>query len=156
MKGVLEVLREIDVRPALPHVHVPTLVLHRTGDKAVPVAGGRFLAQNLPNCRIVELSGQDHWWWVGDSEAILDEIDRFMADPSTTPTGPPPLVESLTEREMDVLRLLAAGYTNQQVADELVLTLGTVKTYTSHIYGKLNVENRTQAVAAARKQGLIR
>jgi DNA-binding NarL/FixJ family response regulator len=57
---------------------------------------------------------------------------------------------------MDVLRLIAAGYTNQQIADELILSLGTVKTYSSHIYGKLNVENRTQAIAAARKQGLIR
>lgn len=156
VKGVLEALRDIDVREVLPHVHVPVLVLHRTGDKAVPVAGGRYLAQNLPNCRFVELSGQDHWWWVGDAEAILDEIDQFMSKPSTIPTDPQPLVESLTERELDVLRLIAAGYTNQQVADELVLTVGTVKTYSSHIYAKLNVDNRTQAVAAARKQGLIR
>lgn len=156
VKGVLEALREIDVRPVLPHVHVPTLVLHRTGDKAVPVAGGRFLAQNLPNSRFIELSGQDHWWWVGDYEAILDEVNDFMSEPSATSTSLPPIIESLTEREMDVLRLIAAGYTNQQIADELILTLGTVKTYTSHIYGKLNVENRTQAIAAARKQGLIR
>ncbi len=165
VKGVMEALRDIDVREVLAHVHVPTLVLHRKGDTAVPVAGGRFLAENLPNSRFVELSGQDHWWWVGDSDAILDEIDCFMAksgaDIEVTPLvkaheTPQTMVESLTDREMDVLRLIAAGYTNQQVADELVLTLGTVKTYTSHIYAKLNVENRTQAVFAARKMGLIR
>jgi DNA-binding CsgD family transcriptional regulator/pimeloyl-ACP methyl ester carboxylesterase len=156
VKSVLEALRDIDVRDVLPHVHIPALVIHRTGDRAVPVAGGRFLDQQLPNSQFIELNGQDHWWWVGDSEAVLNEIDRFMSNSSTTPTSPQPLVESLTGREMDVLRLIAAGYTNQQIADELILSLGTVKTYSSHIYGKLNVENRTQAIAAARKQGLIR
>lgn len=156
IKGVLEALRDIDVRSVLPHVHVPALVLHRTGDKAVPFAGGRFLAQYLPNCHFVELSGQDHCWWVGDAQAVLHEIEQFLRETSATPASPPRLVESLTEREMDVLRLIAVGYTNQQIADELVLTLGTVKTYTSHIYGKLNVDNRTQAITVARKHGLIR
>jgi pimeloyl-ACP methyl ester carboxylesterase/DNA-binding CsgD family transcriptional regulator len=162
VKGVLEALRDIDVREALPHVQVPSLVLHRRGDKAIPIAGGRYLAQNLPHGRLVELSGQDHWWWVGDAPAVLDEIDRFLAvdedqDGSGPAAGPPaPAVEPLTGRELDVLRLIAAGYTNQQIADELVLTLGTVKTYSSHIYGKLGVTSRTEAVSAARKQGLVR
>ncbi len=156
VKIILEGLRDIDVRPVLPHVHVPTLVLHRKGDKAVPIEGARLLEQQLPNSRFVELNGRDHWWWLGDSEAILDEIDRFVAETADSPSNPSPLVESLTGREMDVLRLIAAGYTNKQVADELVLTVGTIKTYTSHIYGKLNVENRTQAIAMARKQGFIR
>lgn len=156
VKEVLGSLRDMDIRPVLPHVQAPALILHRTGDKAVPLAGGRFLAQQLVNARLVELSGQDHWWWVGDAEAILDEIEQFMSDKTVPEPNPPPLVETLTEREMDVLQLLAAGYTNQQIADELVLTLGTVKTYTSHIYGKLNVANRAQAITYARKRGLIR
>ncbi len=161
VKDVMEALRDMDVRPVLPHVNVPTLVLHRTGDPAVPLAGGRFLAQYLPNCHFVELSGQDHWWWIGDAEAILHEVERFLdeADSATSREDDEMtsvLVESLTEREMDVLQLLAVGYTNQQIADELVLTLGTVKTYTSRIYGKLSVANRTQAITIARKQGLIR
>jgi DNA-binding CsgD family transcriptional regulator len=160
IKGVLESLRDIDVRPILSHVNAPTLVLHRTGDKAVPIAGGRFMAKHLPNARFVELNGQDHWWWVGDSDSILHEIERFLSETNVTaesePTPLAPMVEVLTPREMEVLQLLAAGYTNQQIADELFLTLGTVKTYTSQIYGKLNVPNRTQAVIAARKQGLIR
>ena len=93
--------------------------------------------------------------WIGDTNAILHEIEQFLSEKIVNPNNPLPLVEPLTEREMDVLRLIAAGYTNQQIADELVLTLGTVKSYTSHIYGKLNVANRTQAITAARKQGLI-
>ncbi|MDX1417128.1 MAG: alpha/beta fold hydrolase [Candidatus Promineifilaceae bacterium] len=160
VREVLEALREIDVRPVLPHVHVPALVLHRTGDRAIPIAGGRFLAQQLPNATFVELIGQDHWWWIGDADAVLQEIERFLTHTTSQNMDEnfaiSPMVETLTEREMDVLQLLAVGYTNQQIADELFLTLGTVKTYTSHIYGKLNVSNRTQAITHARKQGLIR
>lgn len=160
VRDVLEALRDIDVRPVLAHANVPALILHRTGDKAVPLAGGRFLAQQLPNAHFVELSGQDHWWWVGDADSVLLEVEQFLSETNGVTAADKeltaPMVESLTEREMDVLQLLAAGYTNQQIADELVLTLGTVKTYTSHIYGKLNVPNRTQAIREARKQGLIR
>jgi predicted ATPase/DNA-binding NarL/FixJ family response regulator len=66
-----------------------------------------------------------------------------------------PLVEPLTERELEVLQLLANGLTNRDIADQLIIALGTVKSYTSHIYGKLAVENRTQAILRARELSLI-
>jgi DNA-binding NarL/FixJ family response regulator len=156
VRDVLTALRAIDVRPVLEHVRVPSLVLHRRGDRAVSFRGGRFLAKQLANSRFVPLDGADHLWWVGDTETILREVERFLQDgtPGAADAAAPP--EALTEREMDVLRLISAGYTNQQIADELVLTLGTVKTYASHIYDKLGVGNRTEAAAAARKQGLLR
>jgi len=66
-----------------------------------------------------------------------------------------PLVEPLTERELDVLRLLVKGFTNAEIADELVLAKGTVKWYASQIYRKLGVSNRTQAAAQARSLDLI-
>nr|MDQ5824326.1 LuxR C-terminal-related transcriptional regulator [Chloroflexota bacterium] len=65
------------------------------------------------------------------------------------------LPEPLTSREMAVLRLMSAGMTNRQIADELVVGVGTVKTHALGIYGKLNARNRTQAVARARELGLI-
>jgi DNA-binding CsgD family transcriptional regulator len=65
------------------------------------------------------------------------------------------LVEPLTPRELDVLKLLCEGLTNQEIADELVLALGTVKFYTGQIYGKLGVRNRVNAVARARELNLI-
>jgi len=65
------------------------------------------------------------------------------------------LVEPLTARELDVLRLLYDGLTNQEIADELVLAVGTVKFYTGQIYGKLGVRNRVTAVARARELNLI-
>jgi LuxR family maltose regulon positive regulatory protein len=66
-----------------------------------------------------------------------------------------PLIEPLTERELAVLRLVAAGLSNRDIAAELVLAVGTVKKHTSNIYGKLYVHNRTQAVARARELDLL-
>jgi LuxR family maltose regulon positive regulatory protein len=66
-----------------------------------------------------------------------------------------PLVEPLSERELEVLRLVAAGLTNQAIADQLFIALSTVKSHTNSIYGKLGVRNRTQAVAQARALSLL-
>jgi LuxR family maltose regulon positive regulatory protein len=65
------------------------------------------------------------------------------------------LIEPLTSREMEVLQLIATGDSNQVIADKLVITVRTVKKHTTNILGKLDVSNRTQAVARARELGLI-
>jgi LuxR family maltose regulon positive regulatory protein len=65
------------------------------------------------------------------------------------------LVEPLTEREQQVLRLLAAGKPNPQIARELVVSLDTVKKHVTHVLGKLGAANRTEAVTRARQLGLI-
>jgi len=67
----------------------------------------------------------------------------------------PGLVEPLTARELEVLGLLAAGRSNQRIAEELVVTLDTVKKHVSHLMDKLGVANRTEAVARARELGLL-
>jgi LuxR family maltose regulon positive regulatory protein len=74
--------------------------------------------------------------------------------PSNTEFSPS-LIEPLTPREQEVLQLIAAGHTNREIADRLVMTENTVKKHTSHIFGKLSVSNRTQALITARKLGLI-
>lgn len=71
------------------------------------------------------------------------------------PTGVSELVEPLSERELEVLALVAEGLTNQEIADRLFLSLATVKWHTSNIYGKLAVNNRTEAVAKAQALGLL-
>jgi len=68
----------IDVRDILPAIHVPTLVLHRLGDQAIEIEHGRYIAQHIPGAKLVELSGDDHLWWVGDSESIVNEIQEFL------------------------------------------------------------------------------
>jgi len=64
-------------------------------------------------------------------------------------------VEPLSDRELEVLGLLAAGKPNRQIAEELVVALDTVKKHVSHLLGKLGADNRTQAVTRARELGLI-
>jgi LuxR family maltose regulon positive regulatory protein len=78
--------------------------------------------------------------------------------PGITPArvaGRPPLVVPLSERELEVLRLLASGMSNREIADELVVALDTVKKHVSHVLTKLEASSRTQAVARAREIGLI-
>jgi LuxR family maltose regulon positive regulatory protein len=66
-----------------------------------------------------------------------------------------PLIEPLSERELEVLELIAEGLTNREIASRLFLSLNTVKAHTRNIYGKLDVHNRTEAAAQARALGLI-
>ncbi|HKW58537.1 MAG TPA: adenylate/guanylate cyclase domain-containing protein [Candidatus Dormibacteraeota bacterium] len=68
----------LDIRPILPTIRVPTLILHRTGDLDIDVNGSRYMAQQIPGARYVELPGSDHLWFVGDSDAILDEVEEFL------------------------------------------------------------------------------
>ena len=76
---------EIDVRPILGAIRVPTLVLHRTGDRTIPVEAGRYLAEQIPEASLVELAGDDHLPWIGDSDAVLGEIEEFLTGARTRP-----------------------------------------------------------------------
>jgi LuxR family maltose regulon positive regulatory protein len=101
--------------------------------------------------------------------AYADKLDHAFhaaapSAPSTTATTTPfatplapsaTLIEPLTDREIDVLRLVTAGFSNAAIAAQLVVSVGTVKTHLKHIYGKLAVQSRTQAVAQARTLHLL-
>jgi class 3 adenylate cyclase len=76
--ALFDLYREIDVRPILPAVHVPTLVLHREGDMVVPVGQGRRLAELIPDADYVELPGNDHLVTVGDQDGLVDEVEEFL------------------------------------------------------------------------------
>jgi pimeloyl-ACP methyl ester carboxylesterase len=75
---IFEMFLDIDVRAVLPTIHVPTLVLHRHGDRVVNRRAGEALAAQIPRARYVELPGIDHLPWAGDSEAVLGEIEEFL------------------------------------------------------------------------------
>jgi pimeloyl-ACP methyl ester carboxylesterase len=69
---------EADIRAVLPAIRVPTVVIHRSGDQCLNVGEGRYVANRIPGARFVELPGADHLPFVGDQDAILDEVEEFM------------------------------------------------------------------------------
>lgn len=77
ISAVLEAFRDADVRHLLPQIAVPTLVLHRRGDQAVRIAAGRDVASRIADAEFVELDGNDHWFFAGDQQPVLEAIKRF-------------------------------------------------------------------------------
>jgi len=78
LRAMMALNQELDIRALLPTITVPTIVIHRTGDLAVPVEHGRYLAAHIPNAKLVELPSMDHLPWFGDSDEYLDEIEEFV------------------------------------------------------------------------------
>jgi class 3 adenylate cyclase len=76
-----------DVRALLPTLDVPTLVLHREGDRFIRVGAGRYLAEHIPGARYVELPGEDSLFYVGDTDALLDEVEEFLTGSRQAPEG---------------------------------------------------------------------
>ena len=78
---------EIDVRNVLPAIRVPTLILHRTGDRDANIEEGRYIAARIPEAKFLELPGPDHMVWVGDQAAVVDEVEEFVTGirPSAEP-----------------------------------------------------------------------
>jgi pimeloyl-ACP methyl ester carboxylesterase len=76
--NLLRLYVDIDVREVLPSISVPTLVLHRSGDRVVPVALGRYIAERIPGARFVELPGDDHVPAFGDADALLGEVEELL------------------------------------------------------------------------------
>jgi len=96
-----------------------------------------------------------------DSQSLrlLTYIDRLMAAFSQPASAEKPrpvtMLEPLSERELDILRLIATGRTNKEIADILVIAVSTVKSHINNLYGKLGTQRRTQAISIARDLGLL-
>jgi DNA-binding SARP family transcriptional activator/pimeloyl-ACP methyl ester carboxylesterase len=78
ISAVLEALRDTDVRQLLPRLSVPTLVLHRRNDQAVRIAAGRDMASHITGAKFVELDGNDHWFFAGAQQPVLEAVKLFV------------------------------------------------------------------------------
>jgi pimeloyl-ACP methyl ester carboxylesterase len=87
---------EADIRTILPAIRVPTLVVHRSADQCLLVDEGRYLAGQIPGARFVELPGTDHLPFVGDQDAILEEVEEFITGVRHTPRSEPVLATLLS------------------------------------------------------------
>jgi pimeloyl-ACP methyl ester carboxylesterase/DNA-binding CsgD family transcriptional regulator len=144
---------DIDVRDLLGSIAVPTLVIHRTGDVFCPVANGRFLAEHIPGAQFVELDGSDHLPWVGDSDAITDAVEAFVAGRISRRRRAAHVVpialrgNGVTRREFEVLDLIASGAKNADIAAELHISVRTVESHVSSLLAKLGSDSRASLIA---------
>jgi pimeloyl-ACP methyl ester carboxylesterase len=76
--AIMKMNREIDVRGILSSIRVPTLILHRAAEHVSEIGHARYLAQHIPGAKLVELPGEDHVPWIGDRDAIVDEVEEFL------------------------------------------------------------------------------
>jgi pimeloyl-ACP methyl ester carboxylesterase len=86
VQSIFALYPDMDIRDVLPTIHVPTLVVHRRRDRMISIELGRYLAEHIPDARLVELDGEDHLFFTGDSEAILDEIQEFLTGARSMPS----------------------------------------------------------------------
>ena len=147
-------LRDIDVREAARRLKCPTLVLHGRGDLRVPIEEGRLAAGLIPGARFVTLETRNHLMMQDEPawRAFLDAVAEFY------PPAPAALAADnfpgLTAREREVLELIAQGLDNAQIAARLEISEKTVRNNMTHIFDKIGVENRSQAIVLARESGL--
>jgi class 3 adenylate cyclase len=105
VQQLLEMFLDTDVREALPLIQAPTLVLHRRGDRAVNYRAGRWLAERIEGSRYGELEGEDHFPWVGDSDAALAAIEEFLTGVRPAPAPERVLATVLFTDIVDSTRL---------------------------------------------------
>ena len=141
---------DIDVEEEARRVACPCLVAHARGDLRVPFDEGRHLAALIPGARFLPLEGPNHI--LVDREPAWATF--FAAMDAFIPPGGLAGFPQLTTRERDVLDLIARGLDNAQVAARLALAEKTVRNHITRIFDKISVENRSQAIVAARKAGL--
>jgi pimeloyl-ACP methyl ester carboxylesterase/DNA-binding CsgD family transcriptional regulator len=139
-----------------PRVTTPTLVAHAREDRVVPVEEGRLLAARIPGARLVLLESANHIL-LADEPAwgdLLAELHTFLGS-EPGPAGP--AISILSPRELDVLALVAAGLTNEAIAERLCLSVRTVERHLSNVYVKLRVSGKAgRAAAAARFSETLR
>jgi pimeloyl-ACP methyl ester carboxylesterase/DNA-binding CsgD family transcriptional regulator len=141
-----------DARPFLPKLTMPALVLHRRGDRTVPIGRGRELAALLPNARFVALAGDSHLPHMDDQRPLRRALAGFLDDAVPAErNGDSPL----TRRETEVLRLISVGLSNREIAASLVLSEHTVHRHVANILRKLTQSSRAAAAAHATRLGLI-
>lgn len=137
-----------DVTEAASEVAAPTLVLHARNDALAPVSEGRLLATLIPGARLVTLESRNHILLPDEPAwpAFLSELREFMG--SVAAPAPMP-ADELSAREREVMELVAAGRSNQEIAERLFLSTRTVERHLSNVYAKLGVSGKAARAAAA-------
>jgi pimeloyl-ACP methyl ester carboxylesterase/DNA-binding CsgD family transcriptional regulator len=145
-----------DISTLLGQVRTPTLVVHARNDAIAPLAEGRFLASEIPRAQFVEVDSPNHVLlehepaWTRFQDAVLEFTGR------TAPgAGSDPAFAALSRRERETLALLSDGLSNAEIAERLGISEKTVRNHLSHLFDKLGVWSRAQAIVFARERGFV-
>jgi pimeloyl-ACP methyl ester carboxylesterase/DNA-binding CsgD family transcriptional regulator len=151
---LLEGRANIDVLDLLGQVQAPTLVVHARDDGVTPIAEGRLLAAGIPGAQFVELDSKNHVLlehepaWGRFCDAVLEFVGLEGGA-----RGEDPAFDALSRREREILALIAEGLGNQQIAERLSISEKTVRNHVSHLFDKLGVWTRAQAIVYAHERG---
>ena len=177
LRADLNAAAGIDVTELLPFVRTPALVIGRPEISWIPNEATRELATRIPGARLTLLEGESTAPYLGDTDAAGDVIEEFLetreSELEAQQTGGVSLATStdvdaksglghsivypggLTDREVQVLKMVAGGRTNLEVAAELILSVRTIERHVENIYRKIGSRNRADATAYALTRGLV-
>ncbi|HLF80103.1 MAG TPA: alpha/beta fold hydrolase [Dehalococcoidia bacterium] len=153
----LPLQRASSVKGIVQHLKVPTLIISGKRDPLRPASVdlGKLLAPLIAGSRLV--ISDNPYAWQGETTAMALLVESFLDEvgfPGTASMGQSAPPGGLSGREVEVLRLVAAGKSNPQIADELVISLNTVQRHVSNILAKTGLANRTEAASYATRHGL--
>lgn len=150
---------EVDARAFLPQVAVPTLVLHAVGDEVVPLSEGKRLACEIPDASFVSLQSRNHVLLEHEPawQQFCQAVREFTGQPGPGAADADDAeLQRLSRRERQALALLCDGASNARIAWDLGISEKTVRNHVSHLYQKLGVRSRAEAITYAARHGLIR
>jgi pimeloyl-ACP methyl ester carboxylesterase/DNA-binding CsgD family transcriptional regulator len=152
---LLELTFATDVSETIAELQTPTMVVHRRHDRVVRLAAGEQLAALAPNAELVFLDGDAHLPWHGDIDSVLAAVAPFVGIEAPPAREAQTEVDELSPREREVLRLVAEGLSDGQIAERLVLSPHTVHRHVANIRRKLGMHSRAAAAAHAARAGLV-
>ena len=168
-RRALKAVGSFDITALLPEVRTRTLVIHRRGIPWLPVRAADILTAGIKGAQLTLLEGEWIAPYLGDSDAAATAIGDFLgveSEPDSRDSDRLPAVagpvtsttehsEGLTKREVEVLRLVAGGSTNNEIANDLVLSVRTVERHIGNIYAKIGARGRADATAYALTRNLV-
>jgi len=145
---------DVDVIGLLNKIKVPTLVLHGNKDRVIPFQSGQELAAGIPGSEFVQLESCNHI--LLESEPAWDQFKESVLEFTQVESRQVlPLFEQLSAREREILSGIVAGKTNQEIGATLFISEKTVRNHITHIFEKLNVKTRAQAMVLALENGFV-
>jgi pimeloyl-ACP methyl ester carboxylesterase/DNA-binding CsgD family transcriptional regulator len=152
---LIELMFAYDVRDVLPSLAVPTLIVHREDDRAISVRHARELEALVPGAELILLPGDAHPPWHGDSDRLVEAVAPFLRILPPVASRAHGDLDDLTPREREVLRLVAEGLSDNEIATQLVVSPHTVHRHVANVRRKLGLPSRSAAAAHAARAGLI-